>query len=39
MQKEAQNLGRVFQDIAAEVFIDFTEEVNHAETNPKCSIH
>ena len=24
---------------AAEVFIDFTEELRHAETNPTCSIH
>ena len=24
---------------AAEVFIDFTEELNHAETKPKCTIH
>ena len=24
---------------AAEIFIDFTEELNHAETNPMCSLH
>ena len=24
---------------AAEVFIDFTEELRHAETNPTCEIH
>ena len=24
---------------AAEVFIDFTEELRHAETNPSCKIH
>ena len=24
---------------AAEVFIDFTEELKHTETNPMCSIH
>ena len=26
-------------DGAAEVFIDFTEELKHAETNPMCTIH
>ena len=37
MLKESQNLGRVFQDMeAAEVFIDFTEEVRHTEANPMC---
>ena len=30
----------VFQDMGpAEVFIDFTEELRHAETNPTCKIH
>ena len=24
---------------AEEIYIDFTEELNHAETNPMCSIH
>ena len=24
---------------AAEVFIDFAEELKHTETNPMCSIH
>ena len=24
---------------AAEVFIDFTEELRHTETNPMCAIH
>ena len=24
---------------AAEVFIDFTEELKHTETNPMCKIH
>ena len=24
---------------AAEVYIDFTEELRHTETNPTCSIH
>ena len=38
---KTRQLGCVFQDMgpAAEVFIDFTEELGHAETNPTCKIH
>ena len=35
-----RQLGCVFQDMEpAEVFIDFTEELKHTETNPTCKIH
>ena len=35
-----RQLGCVFQDMgAAEVFIDFTEELRHTETDPTCKIH
>ena len=30
---------RLFGYGAAEVFIDFAEELKHTETNPMCSIH
>ena len=36
-----RQLGCVFQDMggAAEVYIDFAEELKHTEANPMCSIH
>ena len=34
-----RQLGCVFKDMAAEVFIDFAEESKHTEANPMCSIH
>ena len=35
-----RQLGYVFHEYgAAEVFIDFAEELKHTETNPMCSIH
>ena len=40
MLKSTRQLGCVCQDDgAAEVFIDFAEELKHTETNPMCSIH
>ena len=28
-----------FRDVEPDVFIDFTEKLNHAETNPKCTVY
>ena len=40
MLKITRQLGCVFQDMgAAEVFIDFAEELKHTEANPRSSIH
>ena len=36
---KTRQLGCVPRYGAAEVFIDFTEELRHAETNPTCKIH
>ena len=38
MLKSTRQLGCVFEDGAAEVFIDFAEGLKHTETNPMCSI-
>ena len=38
--KEAKNLGCIFEDMEpAKSSLIFTEEINHAETNPKCTVH
>ena len=40
MLKNTRQLGCGFQDMEpAEVFIDFTEELRHTETDPMCQIH
>ena len=40
MLKITRQLGCVSSGYgAAEIFIDFAEELKHTEANPKCSIH
>ena len=39
MLKITRQLGCVCQDMAAEAYNDFAEELKHTETNPMCSIH